>query len=46
MHDLAVEQIADGGKADVRMGPHIDAFAGAKYGGPEMIEEDEGADHA
>src|SRR5262249_38487229 len=45
MHDLAVEQIGDGGKADMRMRPHIDAFAGAKYCGPEMIEENEWADH-
>ncbi len=29
MHDLAVEQIGDGGEADMRMRPHVDAVAGA-----------------
>ena len=45
MHDLAVEQIGDRGKADMRMRPHIDAFAGAKYRGPKMIEENEWTNH-
>ncbi len=30
----------------MRMRPHIDTFADAKDRGPEMIEEDEWADHA
>src|SRR5262249_3075841 len=46
MHDLAVKQITDGGKPDMRMRPHIDAVAGFEYGRAEMIEEDEGPDHA
>ena len=46
VHDLAVEQIGDGGKPDMRMRPHVEAVAGAKFRRPEMIEEDEGPDHA
>src|SRR5262249_4558023 len=46
MHDLAVEQEGDGGEADMGMRPHIDALAGAKLRRPEMVEKDEGADHA
>jgi hypothetical protein len=45
MHDGAVEQIADGGKPDMRMRPHVHALAGHELHRPEMIEEDEGADH-
>ena len=44
--DLAVEQKRDGGEADMRMRPHVDAVARAEFGRPEVIEEDEGADHA
>ncbi len=29
MHDLAVEQIGDGGKPDMRVRPNVDALAGA-----------------
>ena len=46
MHDLPVEQEGDGGEADMGMRPHVDALTGAKLGRPEMIEEDEGPDHA
>jgi hypothetical protein len=46
MHDLAVEQISDGGEPDMRMRSHIDAVAGAKQSRSEMIEEDERPDHA
>ena len=46
VHDLAVEQEGDGGEPDVRMRPHVDALAAAELGRPEVIEEDEGADHA
>src|SRR6185437_2587919 len=46
VHDLAVEQIGDGCKPNMRMRPHIETFAGAEFGGSEMIEEDERPDHA
>src|SRR5262249_43930801 len=46
MHDLAVEQEGDPGKADMRMRPHVDALARAEMRRPEMVEEDERADHA
>ncbi len=46
MHDLAVEQEGDGGEPDMRMRPHIDAFAGVEHRGAEMIEKDKGSDHA
>ena len=45
VHDAAVEQIGDGGKPDMRMRPHVHALAGHELHRPEMIEEDEGADH-
>ena len=47
VHDLAVEQIGDGRKADVRMRPHIDGARDARreLHRPHMIEEDERADH-
>jgi hypothetical protein len=44
--DFALEQIGDGGEADVGMGPYIDPVPGGEIGGPHVIEEDEGADHA
>ena len=46
VHDLAVEQVGDGGKADVRMRPHVESAAGAEFGRAEMIEEHERPDHA
>ena len=46
MHDLAVEQVGDGGEPDVRMRPHVEAVAGAELGRAEMIEEHERPDHA
>ena len=46
MHDLAVEQIGDGGEPDMRMRPHVDAVAGAKHRRPDMVEENERPDHA
>src|SRR6476659_2980342 len=46
MDDLAVEQEGDSGEADMGMRPYVDALAGAKFSGSEVIEEDEGADHA
>ena len=45
VHDLAVEQVGDGGEADVRMRAHVDAGADEKLGRPHLVEEDEGADH-
>src|SRR4051812_3745778 len=46
MDDLAVEQEGDSGEADMGMRPYVDALAGAKFSGSEVIEEDERADHA
>src|SRR6516165_2107122 len=46
MHDLAVEQIGDGGEPDMRVRPHVDAVAGLEHRRAEMIEEDERSDHA
>src|SRR5580700_7265735 len=46
MHDLAVEQVGDGGKPDMRVRPHVDAVAGLEHRRPEMVEEDKRADHA
>src|SRR5579885_1525261 len=46
VHDLAVEQVADGGEPDMRMRPHVEALAAAEFGRPEMVEEDERPDHA
>src|SRR6516165_934520 len=45
MHDAAVEQVGDGGKANMRMRPHVHALAGHELHGTKMIEENEGADH-
>jgi hypothetical protein len=45
VHDAAVEQIGDGREPDMRMRAHIHALAGHELHRPEMIEEDEGADH-
>ena len=44
MDDLALEEIRDRRKPDVRMRAHIDAATGRKSGRPHVIEEDEGAD--
>src|SRR5262245_7806939 len=46
VHDLAIEQISHGRKADMGMRPHIDNAARAKYHGPEVVEENERTDHA
>ena len=45
MLELAAIEIGDGGEADVRMRPHVDALAGEKLGRSHLIEEDEGPDH-
>jgi hypothetical protein len=46
MDDAALEEIGDGGEADMRMRAHVEAAAGRQLDRPELIEEDEGADHA
>ena len=45
VHDLAVEQVGDGGKPDVRVRAHVDAGADQELGRSHLVEEDEGADH-
>ena len=46
VHDLAVEQVGDGGEPDMRVRAHVEAVAGTEFGRAHMIEEDERADHA
>src|ERR1041385_5352519 len=48
MHDFALEQISDSGKADMRVRADIDVArqASGKIDRPHVIEEDEGTDHA
>src|SRR6185437_1898354 len=46
VHLRAIEQIGDGGKPDMGMGPHIDAPAGWEIHRAEIVEEDKGADAA
>src|ERR1700739_4171867 len=46
MYDLAVEQIGDSGKTDMRMRPYIDPLAGLEHGGSEMVEENKRPGHA
>src|SRR4029077_10134843 len=46
VHDLAVEHIGHRRKPDMRVRPHIEALARLKFRRPEMIEEDERAEHA
>ena len=45
MRDGAVEEIGDGGKPDMGMGPHIHALSGEELYRAEMVEEDERPDH-
>jgi hypothetical protein len=45
VEDLAVEQVGDGGEADMRMRAHVDALSKLELGGSHLVEEDEGADH-
>jgi hypothetical protein len=42
MEDLAVEEVGDGGQADVRVGSDVDAGAGFESRRTEVVEEDEG----
>ncbi len=46
VHDLAVIEEGHGGEPDMGMRAHVEPRAGAELGGPEMVEEDERADHA
>ena len=41
VQDLPLEEVGDGGQADVGVRAHVDPFPGGKRGRPEMIEEDE-----
>ena len=45
MHDLAVEQVGDGRKPDMRMRAHVDALAEEELGRAHLVPEDERADH-
>ena len=45
VHDFAVKQVGYGGKSDVRMRPHVETIARAKFSRPEMIEKDEWPHH-
>ncbi len=45
VQDAAVEQIGDGGQANMRMRADVHALAGEELHRAEMVEEDEGADH-
>ena len=45
MHDAAVEQVGDGGEADVGMRAHVHALSGDELHRPHLVEEDEGTDH-
>ncbi len=43
MQDRALEQVAHGGQADVRVRPHVQALAGAQAHRAELVEEHERA---
>ena len=45
MHDLAVEQICNGGEANMRMRAHIEPVAGVEFRRAKMVEKNEWADH-
>src|SRR5271165_5462204 len=45
VHNLPLEEIGYSRKADMRMGPDVDAFAQDELGRPHLIPEYEGADH-
>ena len=46
VHLRAIEQVGDGGQADMGMRAHIDALAGREIDRPEIVEEDERSDAA
>src|SRR4051812_45590046 len=46
MHDFTVKQEGQRREPDMRVWPNVDALAVAQDGWSEMVEEDEGADHA
>jgi hypothetical protein len=45
MDQVALEQVRHRRQSDVRMRPHIGPVAGRKRDRPEVVEEDERADH-
>src|SRR3546814_127371 len=45
MVDRAFEQIGHGGEVDVRMRPHVHPLPDVEMRWPELVDEDEGADH-
>src|SRR5215471_7909365 len=46
MDDAALEEIGDGGEADMWMRAHVDAAADRELDRAELVKEDEGAHHA
>ena len=46
VHQRAVEEVGDGRQADVRMRAHVDALARRQFRRTELVEKDEGSDHA
>ena len=40
-----LEQVGDGGEADMRVRPHVEAVSRLEFHRPHLIEEDEGPDH-
>ena len=46
MDDQTFEEISDRGYADVRMGPHLNAFSRREICWSHMIEEDERTNHS
>jgi len=44
VHDLAIELVSDGRKADVRVRAHVNALPGTEDRRSEMVEEDERPD--
>ena len=45
VQDLALEQVGDGGEADMRVRAHVEAASGEELAGAHLVEEDERADH-
>src|SRR5262249_7714556 len=46
VNDFTIKQVGHGGEPDVRVGPDVEAVAGAEFGWTEMVEENEGANHS
>src|SRR3954452_16124097 len=45
VQDLAIEQISDGRKVDVRMRAYVNAFAEDELSGSHLVKEDKGSHH-